>query len=342
MSRSISRSAPGSVSWILENTVWLNSALIWVWFGFHELIGDRVGLVGTLDMFAVYFFVPLALTFPFLVHRRAARLWVVWAASMLVFVGLWHGLFLPRSSRAGGAEPTLRVMTYNVLGTQNDYQSLLDNIRDAHPDVVFLQEVNPEFAQHIATELANEFPFQVLEPKPGVNGMATISKYALSPTGESLGLVWVGTPQLLTLDWNGERVALVNFHTLPPRLSWEEYMRENFRIRNEQARAIAGYVEHHLHRGPMVCAGDLNAVQISTAYRTLRAQMNDAWLDGAIGPGNTFPNDTTIQPRMFRIDYIFASSRFATLRAFLARDEGGSDHRGVVADLAMTRLATNE
>jgi endonuclease/exonuclease/phosphatase (EEP) superfamily protein YafD len=263
------------------------------------------------------------------------------AFSLLLFAWVWHGLFVPRSSKAEQASPSLRVMTYNVLGTQTDYQSSIENIRAAHADVVFLQEVNPDFAARIASDLAKDFPFQVLAPRPGVNGMATISKFPLQETGESLGLVWVGIPQLMTLDWIGTQLGLINFHTLPPRLSWEEYMRENFRIRNEQARVIASYVERHAD-GPMVCAGDLNAVQVSTAYQTLRMQLNDAWLDGAVGFGNTFPNDKMIPPRMFRIDYILPSSRLTTVRAFLAPNAGGSDHRGVVADLVIANVRTHE
>ena len=342
MSKPGARRVRASYSQSIEIALWLNVALVWVWFALHTGVGDRIGAVGALDMFAMYYFVPLALAFPYLIYRRAAALGAAWVASMLLFLWIWHGLFLPGRTEAHEASATLRVMTYNVLGTHDDYQSMIDNIRGAHADVVFLQEVNPDFARRIASELIAEYPYQVLDPKPGVNGMGTISRHPLHSTGDSLGLVWVGTPQLLTLDWNATRLSLVNFHTLPPRLSYEVYMRENFAIRNEQARAIAAYVERRIGGGPVVCAGDLNAVQVSTAYATMRSVLQDAWLDGAIGPGHTFPSHTVIPPRMFRIDYIFVSPGVTTRRAFLARNEGRSDHRGVVADLAITTVTASE
>jgi len=313
----------------------LNVTLIGVWFGLHMFVGDRVGLIGILDTLAMYLFVPLLLLVPFLLYRRSVRLWTAWTGCAVLFVWLWHGLFLPDGNQRADAAPLLRVMTYNVLGFQDDYEASIANIRDARADVVLLQEVNLEFAELIRSRLATEFPFQVLDPKPGVNGMGTISRYPIKPTGETLGLVWVGRPQLLALDWAGTEVVLVNFHTLPPRLSWERYMKENFRIRNEQARALSAFAESQMGSAPVVCAGDLNAVDISTAYRTMRTHLNDAWLDGAVGPGHTFPNAPTPPRLLFRIDYIFYSSKLATRRAFLARNEGKSDHRGIVADLAI-------
>lgn len=55
-------------------------------------------------------------------------------------------------------------------------------------------------------------PHQILEPAVGFRGMGVISKYPIQPTGEELPLDWIGTPQVLEMDWMGRRVTLINFH----------------------------------------------------------------------------------------------------------------------------------
>jgi endonuclease/exonuclease/phosphatase (EEP) superfamily protein YafD len=199
--------------------------------------------------------------------------------------------------------------------------------------------VNPAFAAVIDSALAGEYPYRILDPKPTVRGMGTLSRFPVEATGDTLELIWTGDPQLLRMDWDGTEVRVVNFHTLPARISWERNMRENVAYRNAQARLLSDYAGRYAHSTPMIVAGDLNAVDVSTTHRILTEHLRDAWQRGAIGLGNTFPNAPAhmqgiLIPRLlFRIDYIFVSPQVRVPHASLGGARGRSDHRGVVAEL---------
>jgi endonuclease/exonuclease/phosphatase (EEP) superfamily protein YafD len=67
--------------------------------------------------------------------------------------------------------------------------------RASNADMITLQELNLRVAEAIQRDLAREYPYQVLDPQESVTGMSVISRYPLSPTGQTLPGAWVGTPQ---------------------------------------------------------------------------------------------------------------------------------------------------
>jgi endonuclease/exonuclease/phosphatase (EEP) superfamily protein YafD len=99
---------------------------------------------------------------------------------------------------------------------------------------------------------------------------------------------------------------------------------------------------------PAIIAGDLNDVYLNDGYRILvNAGLQDVWAEAGFGLGNTFPGNKspgTSRPHiggfyipewLIRIDYIFASPEWEVLSAHIARTDGYSDHRGVVAYLRL-------
>jgi endonuclease/exonuclease/phosphatase family metal-dependent hydrolase len=151
------------------------------------------------------------------------------------------------------------------------------------------------------------------------------------------------------LDWNDRRVTLVNFHMTPTTgISSLSRVERSARLREAEARLLADLARDS---GPAIVGGDANCTSLSMPYRILTGDLVDAWREAGFGLGHTFPGSDipeSDRPRLgswyvpqwlARIDYILHSEEWETLSARLARFDGISDHRGVVAVL---RLAVGE
>jgi endonuclease/exonuclease/phosphatase family metal-dependent hydrolase len=92
----------------------------------------------------------------------------------------------------------------------------------------------------------------------------------------------------------------------------------------------------------------MNDVFLNSPYRMLtNSGLRDAWLEAGFGLGHTFPGnkspgtsrthigDVYIPEWLVRIDYIFVTPEWNVSSAYIARTDGYSDHRPVVAILHM-------
>jgi vancomycin resistance protein VanJ len=324
--------------------IWVYFTVLFGWLALYLGTGDRFGYISLVNSLAVYLFFPLPLVFLIALFVRRAEIWTGVILGSAVFLWFWGGLFIPQPRHAQAGGETLSVMTFNVLGKQDHTSQPIAAIRAENADVVFLQELNPNLAQAVQTELAGEFPYQVLAPVPGVAGMGVISKYPLHLSPETLPAPdWVGPPQVLSIEWNGITVNLVNFHMAPVGFADSPTVSRVDRTREYQAKVVADFARQ---AGLIIAAGDANATSLSTSYHILTGQLHDSWGEAGFGFGNTFPGSDIpgsshphlagwpVPKWLIRIDYVFHSSEWRTISARNAQFDGVSDHRGVVVVLA--------
>jgi endonuclease/exonuclease/phosphatase family metal-dependent hydrolase len=92
---------------------------------------------------------------------------------------------------------------------------------------------------------------------------------------------------------------------------------------------------------PVILAGDLNAPEHSQPYALVAAHLENAHRAAGSGLGFTYPSSAVrllgAVPAfpVVRIDHVFFSRHFVALRADTLEDSGGSDHRPVLAVLAL-------
>lgn len=182
-------------------------------------------------------------------------------------------------------------------------------------DVMLFQEVTPELAGEFATApLYEDYPYRVLDPRPGFFGSAILSKVPLA--GQVL---WVdGWPMTeATINLPSGEIHLVNVHVEPP-LSAEGVGRWK-----RQASELAELVERR--SVPTLLIGDFNATdQHSTIKRLRAAGLADAHLTAGSGLGSTWP---AIGPvAVLRFDRAFSTERMQPVDARLG-DGFASDHR---------------
>ncbi len=332
--------------WLVA-AIWVYFTVLFGWFGAYLLTGDRLAYVALLNTLAVYLFLPLPLVLAAAPWLRRKEVWVGGLSGLLAFGWLWGALFLPDPGGYPSSSPTLKVMTYNVLGNHTRTDAILNAIQAAGADLVFIQELNPQLAVALQSELKDAYPFQLLDPMPGVTGMGTISRYPLHPHPLQLPLNWVGEPQEMTLSWEGSEITLINFHMFPSGLSYPWAVEAVYRAREAQARALAAYVAKA--NGPVLAAGDANVTDLSDAYQLFTADLQDAWRAAGWGLGHTFPGSDipgSARPRiagwpvprwLARIDFILFSSHWQAVHSEMAPIDEVSDHRGVLADLILAR-----
>jgi vancomycin resistance protein VanJ len=329
--------------------VWVYYTLLFLWAALYFVTGDRYGIMAIINSLALYIFLPLPLVLPLAIIFRRREVWIGLAVGVMLFIWLWGGLFLPRISRPRSHDLTLSVMTYNILGTRQDVASAIDVILAEDVDVVFLQEVNTALAKIIEEELSDQYPYQHLDPYDDVTGMGTISKFPIHPTGETLPLTWVGIPQILSLDWDGQDIKLINFHMWATGLAHPKIIALNYRSREAQALFLADFTRTAAYKSPVIVAGDANFSDLSDANKMITDVLIDSWREAGTGLGHTAPGSDMSggsQPHIYgipvprwlvRIDYVFHSNHFATVEARLAQFDGVSDHRGVIAELVLEK-----
>jgi endonuclease/exonuclease/phosphatase family metal-dependent hydrolase len=208
-----------------------------------------------------------------------------------------------------------------------------------------LQEVLPVMGVPLGDELLDEYPYQAIYPGNRARGSAILSRlpfekderFQLSSRG------WYC--QEVHVRWNGHRLALFNLHLMSPRLrlKWGRVPFDS-RPRAAEIRQIIDRIQVSDH--DVVIAGDFNMTDQSEDYRTIRRQMNDAFLDAGWGFGFTYPARSPHgkfwyerhSPALLRLDHLFYRGR---LRARTARvgPNGDSDHYSLIVELEVLGCA---
>ena len=333
---------------------WAYIASLSAWAVLHFAWGERLPALLVIDPFAIYLFAPLPLVLIVAGWLRLRSLLL--CSGVLVLLGLWlfDGFGLTHLGRQDDGRPALCVMTYNVLGMRDNVQPTIRSVVAEDADVVMLQELNPRLASELVRSLGDRYPHRVLVPRRGTWGLGTISKFPIRASARTVSGRWGGKPQVLTLDWMGEAVTLINFHMLnPPASGSLELTERQAHVQHEAARALTSFVREERRSRAVIAAGDLNATHLSRTHAIVTEVLRDSWAEAGVGLGNTYPASTAphlarvpllgrvIPGWLIRIDYVFHSSQLEATCARTARFAGASDHRGVVVTLVSRKARTN-
>ncbi len=267
------------------------------------------------------------------------------AVPLAIFLLLFGGLFLPRIGSAGAEDGLpLKVMTLNVLYTNDDGAGIEEIVRAESPDLICLQELNPRLAADLVGRLAADYPHYVLLPAESVIGQGVFSRYPLEDLGQIPGPGWRHA-QMVTVTLDGRSVLVLNAHAWTTWLSFRsDYwgpagFLESFRVREEQARLWLERVAEY--DGPVILAGDFNCTDQNGSYRLLAGQLHDAYREAGWGLGHTFPAFSAewewlpVPSRLFRLDYVWHTAHWAVADVWVGDWDGQSDHLPVFADLLL-------
>jgi vancomycin resistance protein VanJ len=301
-------------------------------------VGEQWVIIGWFNSFVHLLVIPSVVLLPvaLLLRRRIAAALLV--LPLLVCLSIYVPVFLPRPALAAPeGVPQLSVLTYNLKSQATNLEPLTQVIREADADVVALQELSEAAAAHLDSELAGIYPYRALHPQPGapIPGQGILSRYPI--TSDMYWRIYLGH-QRVTLDVAGQEITLYNVHPGQP------LSRGGFARRQEELSAVLDRVR--AETGPLLLVGDFNMSDQSDLYREITALYGDAYRQAGAGMGFTFPAGVpqfqalsdTVRLRILplaRLDYIFHDAAFLPVAARVWPESGGSDHRPVLATLAL-------
>jgi vancomycin resistance protein VanJ len=315
----------------------------------RAVFGDRHWTIGTLNVFGLYYFLPLVAAMPLVLLLRARVLSV--AGLILSVIALFWAApyYTPKAAPAPNWQP-LRVMTFNIWAGNTDTSGIERYIREIDADIVAIQEVTATYARNGITALRDKYPYQF---NVGYQwGNLILSRYPFlseDKIGAAIGGVTHTEHQRVTFRFGSETIALYNIH-LPYPLVGDVRLRSRFRLiesfsryddrpRNALMRQLLTRLENEPY--PMLVMGDFNLSDHSPTYQVIASQLHDSWKEQGWGLGATWPNARPAGlpryvPPLIRIDYIWHSDSFRVLDIRQGQPLT-SDHLPIIATLELRR-----
>jgi len=328
-------------------------------------LGGFAGLPFPFFWLACIVFIPL-----WIVYRR--KYWLISLIAAAVTLGgvfnTW-GIHLFGGSNAN-TKASFTVMTYNCssMGIKGYKevpevrQRMYEELKKASPDVLCLQEFytntnpdKPDNLDSIRKELNyphHYFVRSLIHWDTWHYGTVIFSRFPIIDTTR-VKLFEVskgpGTEDLIaaSLLIKGDTVRIISTHLVSYKLQQDDYqavtgaevhkahgllykMHRTFKLRSEQAHIIRNEIDRSKH--PLIVVGDFNDVPVSYTYRTIRGDLQDAFLEQGSGFGRTF---SAISPTL-RIDYILPD-KFFTVEEFSIYRRRGFEHFPIMARLSINR-----
>lgn len=208
---------------------------------------------------------------------------------------------------AGVGRGELVVLTWNLeLGARAASGSVA-GITEIDADLVALQELDPAAAAAIEADpvLRTRYPYRILEPQPGVEGMGVLAKLPLI-LGESRADPMLIRAGLLLPD--GRRLEVVDVHPYGPGITmasgWPVGL--DTRARDARLRVIREVLDGVDDRAALLVAGDLNTTPTEPAFAVVADGLADAHASVGLGPGFTWRPGSleTLGVGLLRIDHV--------------------------------------
>lgn len=312
-----------------------------IWNGVRSLL--RFGMwfcifTYLLSFFGKLFFVAELLTnfrfhflvlFVFLVLLsrlvKASRFLVV----CLVLATIWTGwesgrIYLPAVQPLAG-DQKIRVMSYNVLATNWEFQPSIDEVRLHDPDVVAVLEYANMWHQSFDA-LNDDYPYQHRAPRWHGYGVAIFSKFPLVDS-ESVQLTEdeIDNPAaVMTMQIGDKKLRLVAVHVMSPT------NRFRLELRNRQFEEIAAYI--NAESVDTILVGDMNCTPSSYYLSDLIRETGLRDSRQGFGRQPSWPR--WAPPLAVSIDHVLVSDSIHVHDRLLGASRG-SDHRPVIVDVSI-------
>ncbi|MEM1085608.1 MAG: endonuclease/exonuclease/phosphatase family protein [Verrucomicrobiota bacterium] len=285
-------------------------ALLGLWGRFHWFLD-------LFNHFQAQYFVALLLAAVVLLFSKRKRLALVPGLLLLVPALRLAPLYLPASSPPDG--PSLKVVAFNVQGSNDRYAETIAWILKTDPDFIYLPECNPDWAKALKP-LDEVYPHAADFPILGNIGHCFRSKYPITDKQIMVkGKIKVPLLKVVIKMPQGE-VTVFGAHPVPPVSEfWASEQDVYLASLTEMSTAIDG---------PALIIGDLNATRWSARLTEILKHYDDS-ADGR-GFRATWMRENWLLS--IPIDHVFHRG----FRGVKSREVGpniGSDHRAVVAEL---------
>jgi len=301
------------------------------------------------NAFAPYWYLPMVVTFPLavVVTRQSEKTnpprWSVTLQVLLMMIGLyWFALPTIYKPIAPPDGETFKVITYNVLGKNDNLDDATAWLVAQNADIIVLQETSEGYDNRLAGL------YDVYAHESHIEGSVRIfSRYEILSKEILVIEEYPGHLVLrLVLNQNGQKIATYATHFALPQAGHKHLpiptvnydmdfvLRYDETRRNTQIRNLLDLLQSESL--PYILAGDFNMSDASLIYREIDAQLTDAFRQAGAGAGRTWPVaekiglPNVIQP-FLRIDYVWHTDDLRAISAQVGAPIG-SDHLPVTVE----------
>jgi endonuclease/exonuclease/phosphatase family metal-dependent hydrolase len=223
-------------------------------------------------------------------------------------------------------EHALRVLTWNVnYGLAGD-PSVVETLREADADVVFLQETNAEWERELRAGLSDRYPSMVFVDRRAAGGMAVLARSAiteqevLEPPAEG----WFPALRVV-LDTPVGEVQFVGVHLHPQISDSGSVVSGYFFTGGHRLAEIDQYLATLDTRRPTVLLGDFNEDAGGAALQHLAEAGYHSALDDFEPGRHTWRWATSVGSISFQLDHIVHDAQLTPIDVH-AVEAGRSDH----------------
>ncbi len=225
------------------------------------------------------------------------------------------------------ASPTIRVVSFNVQGQNEQYEQVIEFLTEVDADVVFLHEANRLWEEAFSEALAGgRLAYLQHRSRPDHLIFSTLT-LTRGPPREVVSHGWAereARAMEVVVGLGETSVTMLGIHPLAPTNS------RRAALRDAQFEFVADWVRRA--KGPTVVVGDFNATPWSHVFRPLTgAGLRNSQRGFGLAP--SFPVDGSFLTRV-PIDHLLHSSHLAVSDRWLGPDLG-SDHFPLVVDMAL-------
>ena len=310
------------------------SVAILVWFLLWLTAGDGIWWMALLNRGVPYLFLPtpVLLLWGILIRKYKATLPLV--LPLLFFGMIYHSYIFPDTRKGIVVVPEFKVMTYNVLYSNFDYAAVAGVVLSHGPDLVALQEVQPEMMAALQARLSVEYPYSMMG---WVDDYGTTAIFSRHPLNETYTLdLEAGRPAVVVRMKIGDReITFIDVHLLAYNLWWTPWrdipadVNERTAIQNRQVKIVLQEAESV--GGNVIVGCDCNSYETSSSYRLFSDVMHDPARGTGWLPGWRDLTGTKWDIPFQHIDHIWYSGSLKPVGVTRLQGNGGSDHFPVLA-----------
>lgn len=239
---------------------------------------------------------------------------------------------------SGGVDTALTVMSYNLFFKNGRKDQSIAIIKKANPDVLFVQELTPNWAAKIENSLEGAYKYKVTESLDGTHGIGIYSKYKIDNQRLLNNSARKPFAQVVDLSINNKSIQLINTHLASPAVAIENkdrffsLFRENYQIRKKQIKALNALAENGSKKFDcQLLVGDLNTLHSEPIFKRLKFK----WVNSNNGLLRwmkfNFPHSSKIIP-IVTLDYVLGRGEMKFLESKVL-EGGSSDHLAIMTKI---------
>ena len=332
---------------ILIVLLWTYIGLIWIWFALRLVFFDQIWWLSLLNTNAFYLLIPVIIFLPIAIKLRLKRKISKYIIAGLIlpgvlFIYFFGYLLIPPQVKSKllarenlssiESQPQFRAMTFNVLFKNKNYSKIVETIRSSNPDLIALQETQPDHIQALK-QILTEYPYLAVHPVAKFHNIAFFSRLPIESVQilpensieRGMSIVVKIQDRLLTVI-----VTHLTPNYVPPEQQdqYSDQLQSRYTKRAAEINYLLQFIDQNPHPSIVLC--DCNLTDTSRTYPQLTRKLSDSFAEAGWGFGNTFQGEDWKFP-LQRLDYAWHTDRLRAIDAYVGKD-GGSDHLPLLAN----------